>query len=944
MDTLKRVIKLREHVLSENIAGGLTAELVNNTGKNDFFVVFLSVCNKKERAKVFHGSGNTIAAAWANAEKRLNAFRERAMSEKKPFSAVWIKADVVTSYEEIPTVSLNKMIIKEQWSNFLRIGISLEPDFTNAYIEAEVHGNKMLTYYTEREFNAKNFNYNSCRISLDNLNHYRKKRGKKPVASIPERITVFITRGFFCGEDDVIHELYSDNMDFGRRRTDLIDSEVVREIIIGASTYLANQIDSEGKFTYGFYPVFDNLLKSYNIVRHVSSLWSLVNLYRMSNDDSLIPKLDSALDFMLAHIEYKDEDTAYLIERKAGEIKLGANGVAIIMYTEYMDVFRSEKYVDIVRKLANGILELQNHETGEYWHVLEFPGFTRKEEFRTVYYDGEATFALARAYTYTKEQKYLDSAKAAVDNFIAKDYTKHRDHWVAYSLFEVTKYVWDVKYYEFALRNAEVNLPEIFNRATSFHTYLEMLMASWRTYQRAVKYNVNSEYIRNYDPTYFAQTIYNRARHMLNGFFYPEYAMYMKVPEKVVGSFMVRHHNYRVRIDDIQHFIGGYFFYSVYYNEIKQHLTDEFIRGLDVSSAVSEVAEEENTFSENLPDYDEKMFMVYHLNKDFTGELGASEHAAIKRLTMFKNAGIASKIVTSVHNIDLHENMKKYAIPESDFENVYDFFQNTGRAKVKKIEVEDIFPATLYKWRKLTYEDRPEVTDYRIVLSKRRVAFMHYEGDKLVYINRFDSKGRKAKRSFYDCRGFLSVEKLLNNEGQTVLEVFYSPKGDKVIEKHYYDTVNDKPALSAIRLKTGRKWRVLPDEDALIGAYLDSLLNPKKDFLIVDNSAAYLKALRTVSKKVMKSVILHKKHNKGDEAHTDDIINEYRELFKSLHEFDAVITYTDEQRRDIIRRYKNSTQMFAVPSLYTTEFEKEEIIDKWKRLFSYVSAKFKGII
>ena len=597
MSGFKSVNRLKEYILSNNIDSRITAELLNNTSRNDFFAVFLSVCNKKERARVFHGSGDTLPLAWSNAEKSLEAFRLKPINEKNPFTAVWVKADIVTNYEEIPAVDINKLLVKSEWINFMRAGISLDPEFKYAFLEAELNGNKIINYYTEKEIAMRAIDYKSNRISLDNLNQYLKKYyATKPLESIPERITVFYARGFFCGEDGAVHELYSDNMDYGRRRIDVVTGDVIRSVITGASEYLVSQIDRNGKFVYGYFPVFDNELKNYNILRHASSLWSLINLYRMSGDASLIPKLNSALGYMLTYIEHKDDDVSYLIERRTGEVKLGGNSVAVIMLTEYMDVFESSKYINIVRKLANGILELLNQESGTYWHILEFPGFARKEEYRTVYYDGEATFALARAYTYTKDQRCLDGAKAAVENFITRNYIKHRDHWVAYALYEVTRYITDVRYYEFALRNADENLQAIYNRATSFHTYLEMLMVSWRTYQRAIHNNIDSDYIKSYDPTRLAQTIYYRARHMLNGYFYPEYAMYMKSPGKIAGSFMVRHHNYRVRIDDNQHFIGGYYLYSVDYDELTQRLSEEFIRGLDRSEAAGGVTTQTGTF------------------------------------------------------------------------------------------------------------------------------------------------------------------------------------------------------------------------------------------------------------------------------------------------------------------------------------------------------------
>jgi uncharacterized Fe-S cluster-containing radical SAM superfamily protein len=591
--------------LSESVSGKLTLELrtnQTNLGKaasEDFFTVFLSVCNKKERAKVFNGSSKTLSGAWANAERKLDEFLTKRRKAKEPMGITWAKADVVVSYEEINTVDLNKAVVKNRWVNFMRMGIAFDPQFKGsktAFLENELNANKMIVYYSEREYNSRAFEYDANLLFLDNINVYRKKNyGLPPIAEVPERITLFTTRGFFCEEDEsgkeVVHELYSDFEnagDIGRRRIDTVDGEEIKKVIVAASQFLANEIQPNGQFVYGYIPVFDNLIPTYNIVRHASSLWSIINLYRMSGDDSLIPKIESAIAYMEKEIEFKDENTAFLVERNADEIKLGGCGVAIIMLTEYMDVFKSDKYVDIVTKLANGILEMLNVESGEYWHVLSYPGFTFKDRYRIVYYDGEATFGLARAYTFTKDERFLDAAKAAVEHFIREDYTKHIDHWVAYSMLEVTKYLPEVRYYEFALRNVDNNMKDIYERETSFHTYLEMLMAAWQTYQRAIRDGIaeKSAYIKNYNPTYFAQTIYRRARHMLNGYFFPECAMYMKSPEKIAGAFMVRHHSFRTRIDDVQHFIGGYYFYSVLYDEIAAHLTDDFIRGLDKSPAI----------------------------------------------------------------------------------------------------------------------------------------------------------------------------------------------------------------------------------------------------------------------------------------------------------------------------------------------------------------------
>ena len=69
MPTANCITSLKKHVLTGHFIKKVEAELIESTGKNENFTVFLSVCNKKERARVFHGSGNTLNIAWINAEK-----------------------------------------------------------------------------------------------------------------------------------------------------------------------------------------------------------------------------------------------------------------------------------------------------------------------------------------------------------------------------------------------------------------------------------------------------------------------------------------------------------------------------------------------------------------------------------------------------------------------------------------------------------------------------------------------------------------------------------------------------------------------------------------------------------------------------------------------------------------------------------------------------------
>ena len=224
-------------------------------------------------------------------------------------------------------------------------------------------------------------------------------------------------------------------------------------------------------------------------------------------------------------------------------------------------------YTEIACALGNGILSLLNPETGEFSHVLNM-NFSLKERYRTVYYDGEAAYALCRLYRLTKEEKWLFYAEKAVDHFLTADYTRYRDHWVAYAMNEITRYIHRDDYDTFALRNARVNLDFLYKRETTYHTFLELLMVTFETYERILAENPGLPYLKEFDLPYFLRTIRVRADRMLNGFFFPEYAMYMRCPDKILGSFMVRHDGFRVRIDDVQHNIGGFYLYYKNYSRL----------------------------------------------------------------------------------------------------------------------------------------------------------------------------------------------------------------------------------------------------------------------------------------------------------------------------------------------------------------------------------------
>lgn len=532
------------------------------------YAAFISVCNTTERASVLRGTGDDPEAAWENACAVAMRFVQR--NELLP---VWVKADITADFERVSFSRLMEMITNSR-NEFFRRGISFDEKLHSALIEAEINGNRIITYKQHL-------------IELNRVNKYLARCGLNSLTEFPENVVLFDCESRFCDDNNAVFTLYgsgeADRNNFGRRVISGMDDKLALEVISSSSEYLSMQVALNGKFDYGYYPIFHKEIPGYNIQRHASSIWSLICAYRITGDKFTLNQINKAVGFMVADTfkKYPDragqDNTVYLADKVLNEVKLGGNALAVIMLTEYMNATGSDRYVKLCRELGNGIMELFDKRDGSYFHVLNYPNLSPKDKFRTVYYDGEATFALCRLYGLTKDRKWLDAAAMAADRFIREGYEKYRDHWIAYAMNELTMYLPEDKYLSFGLKNANVNLDRIYKQDTTYHTYLELLCVTFELFSRIMEQGLSCSYMKKFRTERFVETIFHRAEYMLNGYGYPEYVMYFKYPNVALGAFFVRHDGYRIRIDDIQHFCGAYYSFYRNYGRLEE-LRKSFIK------------------------------------------------------------------------------------------------------------------------------------------------------------------------------------------------------------------------------------------------------------------------------------------------------------------------------------------------------------------------------
>lgn len=536
------------------------------------YAVFLFASDGRVRARVRKAVGETMEEALS----RVEAYG-LAMVQKQELYPRWVRLDVVTGVRKISSADLAGM--DGTFHEMIRTGVCLDEKFHLAFPEQEMNANKLWGYEKGHPF-----------LDLDGINRHLAKTGRKQIERIPEEIFLFTCRSWFSGDGDCALPLSHTGLTTGRRLIPMLDRNIVKDLLQNATHFLSSQLHDDGSFVYGIYPRFDREIQNYNFMRHTSTMWSLICEYRITKDPAVVPKIDAAFGYLYRNAVAKRGEAWYLTEPKASEIKVGGLGVMVVALSEYIEVILRDPELEIedreskidgcisdAVKFGNGILSMQDEKTGAFTHVWNLD-YTVKEPKRTVYYDGEAAFALARLYGLTKDEKWLTAARKAADRFIREDYTRYRDHWIAYAFNEITKYCPEERYYTFALQNAQNNLEHIYRRVTTYHTYLELLMVSFETYDRIVQQKIDLPYLEEFDLSFFLRTIYCRADRMLNGYFFPETVMDMKHPERVLHTFMVRHDGFRVRIDDVQHNIGGYYLYYKNYDRLVSYGMLEEIR------------------------------------------------------------------------------------------------------------------------------------------------------------------------------------------------------------------------------------------------------------------------------------------------------------------------------------------------------------------------------
>lgn len=439
-----------------------------------------------------------------------------------------VRIDHITELKEVSMNELSKLIYANKKNKF-PYGLIINGN----YILCEE-----LTLFSI-------IDYENNSIDIENINKYFKTKNIITEMNF-NKIIIFSTKSMLLN-NIIIPLEFSEGFHVQNR----CNHKLIADTLSKAATKLLNMTYSTGKFIYGINALTGEKYTNYNVLRHAGSIWALINTKDYIDDPEVESKIDKLIQYLIDEylIEKRNKAFLYRNDKKDG-FSIGSCGLMLLLLADYQIYFNNDKYMELAKKVANGIISMQQP-NGHYFQLYD-NNFELSDQFICEYYVGETTLGLIKMYSITKEQKYLDSVIDALDYYISINFEKYNDHWMAYTLAEITKYVQDEKIVKFAIKNVTEKQKNRFCPSR-----LEGNMQLYKFYHQIKLSNSFKELLEEFPIEQVESNINFYVKTLMSYFIGKETAIYTKKTKRSLYGFFCPTDSNRMRIDDIQHSIMG---------------------------------------------------------------------------------------------------------------------------------------------------------------------------------------------------------------------------------------------------------------------------------------------------------------------------------------------------------------------------------------------------
>lgn len=362
--------------------------------------------------------------------------------------------------------------------------------------------------------------------------------------------------------------------------------------------------------------------------------------------------------------------------------------------------------------------------------------------------------------------------------------------------------------------------------------------------------------------------------------------MFFKNPARIAGSFFIRHHSFRVRIDDVEHYVSGYVAYWKYLKARTEALAQA-----PVASDVPATGE------------------CYFCNQDFGATLTGVERSSLKRANLFvEHLGQVPHMLTLKFNLQARRHWQHYQAlgwvsEQVGLTNLYDTLLQIGDGQSLPAAGLQLEPG----WR---LEDVPGTqplhqraydADGRLRLY---VVWQDSREPRLDYINHFH-QGRKFQRDKFNVFGQLAVVQQLDEHARVLREDCFTPHGQRRLLRAW-DAEKARICLVQWFTEAGAV-RHFASEEALAGAWLTEYIATSGNLFIIDKHRAWARPLQQLQQVRPQRLVsaLHSIHigEPYQDLQQGRLNSNYRAVLDGDVAVESCVVLTEAQQRDVQQRF-----------------------------------------
>jgi hypothetical protein len=223
---------------------------------------------------------------------------------------------------------------------------------------------------------------------------------------------------------------------------DTMTNDDVRDAAIAAGRFVANGVDSLGRFRYLVDAPTNRTLPGYDWPRHAGATYFLAQIADLSKDPMIAWAALRSASWLRDHAMVP---CGY--HRCIGEdsvVDVGAAALTVIAFVEVARTKLDDGYALLVPELT-AFLRTQQRDDGEFMHQYDRSA-KRPIDVQLLYYSGEAALALSRANSLLGDPLDLDAAVRALAhlvgpawNFFGSRYYFGEEHWTCQAMDDL----WD---------------------------------------------------------------------------------------------------------------------------------------------------------------------------------------------------------------------------------------------------------------------------------------------------------------------------------------------------------------------------------------------------------------------------------------------------------------------------------------------------------------------